>query len=392
MLLEFSCSNFKSIKEKVTFSAIATDNIKNEKYLKKFYDFRVLHTSVIYGPNGVGKSNIFKGIGFMRELVIKSIENRPDEVLKQPTHKMAQDKKSEFNIQFIINDIRYAYGFVLKDNLVDEEYLYYFEDKKAVKVFEREEGEVCLGEKFEKNKVLLEIIENEIGDNKLLLSCIGDKSDIFEINNAFLFFKEYLVIQNSDVKTERKNCIKVMMENEKMRELIISVFREFDSDLKDIKIESSGENLDDKDIRIKFVYDEFETDLYKEESTGINKLFDLVLPIVESFINGKVMIVDEIELNLHRNIAYKIISLFNTHLPNNSAQLIFTSHDISLLSLNLFRNDQIWFAQLGKDRATELYSLVEIKNIRADENIAKGYIMGRYGAVPSFKNDGGVVG
>ena len=390
MLLEFSCSNFKSIKEKVTFSAIATDNIKNEKYLKKFDDFRVLHTSVIYGPNGAGKSNIFKGIGFMRDLVIKSRENRPGEVLKQPTHKMAQDKKSEFNMQFIMNDIRYAYGFVLKDNLVDEEYLYYFEDKNAVKVFEREEGEVCLGEKFEKNKVLLEIIENEIGDNKLLLSCIGDKSDIFEINNAFLFFKEYLVIQNSDVKTERKNCIKVMMENEKMRELIISVFREFDSDLKDIKIESSGENLDDKDIRIKFVYDEFETDLYKEESTGINKLFDLVLPIVESFINGKVMIVDEIELNLHRNIAYKIISLFNTHLPNNSDQLIFTSHDISLLNLNLFRNDQIWFAQLGKGRATELYSLVEIKNIRADENIAKGYIMGRYGAVPSFKNDGGV--
>lgn len=390
MLLEFSCSNFKSIKEKVTFSAIATDNIKNEKFLKKFDDFRILHTSVIYGPNGAGKSNIFKGIGFMRDLVIKSRENRPGEVLKQPTHKMAHDKKSEFNMQFIINNIRYAYEFVLKDNLVDEEYLYYFEDKNPVKVFEREEGEVCLGEKFEENKVLLEIIENEIGDNKLLLSCIGDKSDIFEINNAFLLFKEYLVIQNSDVKTERKNCIKVMMENEKMRELIISVFREFDSDLKDIKIESSGENLDDKDIRIKFVYDEFETDLYKEESTGINKLFDLVLPIVESFINGKVMIVDEIELNLHRNIAYKIINLFNTHLPNNSAQLIFTSHDISLLSLNLFRNDQIWFAQLGKDRATELYSLVEIKNIRADENIAKGYIMGRYGAVPSFKNDGGV--
>lgn len=390
MLLEFSCSNFKSIKEKVTFSSIATDNIKNEKYLKKFDDFRVLHTSVIYGPNGAGKSNIFKGIGFMRNLVIKSRENRPGEVLKQPTHKMAQDKKSEFNMQYIINNIRYAYGFVLKDNLVDEEYLYYFEDKNAMKVFEREEGEVCFGEKFEENKVLLEIIENEIGDNKLLLSCIGDKSDIFEINNAFLFFKEYLVIQNSDVKTERKNCIKVMIENEKMRELIISVFRELDSDIKDIKIENAGENLDDKDIRIKFVYDEFETDLYKEESTGINKLFDLVLPIIESFINGKVMIVDEIELNLHRNIAYKIISLFNTYLPNNSAQLIFTSHDISLLSLNLFRNDQIWFAQLGKDRATELYSLVEIKNIRADENIAKGYIMGRYGAVPSFKNDGGV--
>ena len=187
-------------------------------------------------------------------------------------------------------------------------------------------------------------------------------------------------------KSERENCIRAMMENEEMRKLIISVFNELDSDIKDIRVEDGDEGP-----RVKVVYDEFETDLAYEESTGINKLFDLVLPIVQSFVNGKVMIVDEIELNLHRNVSYKIINLFNTHFTNNSAQLIFTSHDISLLSLNLFRNDQIWFAQLGKDRATELYSLVEIKNIRADENIAKGYVMGRYGAVPIFKNNGGVV-
>lgn len=392
MLLEFSCSNFKSIKEKVTFSAIATDDSKNEEFLRKFGDFRVLHTSVIYGPNGSGKSNLFKAIGFVRDLVLKSCEKKAGEVLKQPRHKMAsQDEKSEFNIQFIMGDVRYAYGFVLKNNLVSEEYLYYFarereEREEIVKVFEREEGEICLGEKFEENKVLLEIIKDELGDNRLLLSCIGNKSGICEISDAFLFFKLHLVIHNMEEKSERENCIRAMMENEEMRKLFISVFNELDSDIKDIRVEDGDEGP-----RVKVVYDEFETDLVEEESTGINKLFDLVLPIVQSFVNGKVMIVDEIELNLHRNVSYKIINLFNTYLPNNSAQLIFTSHDISLLSLNLFRNDQIWFAQLGKDRATELYSLVEIKNIRADENIAKGYVMGRYGAVPIFKNNGGVV-
>ena len=127
MLLEFSCSNFKSIKEKVTFSAIATDDSKNEEFLRKFGDFRVLHTSVIYGPNGSGKSNLFKAIGFVRDLVLKSCEKKAGEVLKQPRHKMAsQDEKSEFNIQFIMGDVRYAYGFVLRNNLVSEEYLYYF--------------------------------------------------------------------------------------------------------------------------------------------------------------------------------------------------------------------------------------------------------------------------
>ncbi|MDO5011210.1 MAG: ATP-binding protein, partial [Intestinibacter bartlettii] len=373
MLLEFSCSNFKSIRDKVVFSTVGTDDGKNEEFLRKFDDFRVLHTSVIYGPNGAGKSNLFKAIEFMKDLVLTSCENGEGQVLSQPRHKMAaKDEPSEFNMQFLMGDLRYAYGFVLCENLVSEEYLYYFCGEKVVEVFERVGGEVWLGDKFGENEVLLEIINDKLGDNKLLLSCIGDNTDIGEISDAFLFFKLHIVVQNME-DNNKEDCIRAMITNEEMRQLIVSTFRELDSDIKDVKVEYP---------RVKVVYDEFETDLFEEESTGIQKLFYLVLPIVESFINGKVMLVDEIEVSLHRNVAYEIIKLFNTSIPQSSAQLIFTSHDISLLSSNLFRKDQIWFAQLGKDRATDLYSLAEIKNVRADENIAKGYVMGKYGAIP----------
>ena len=380
MLLEFSCSNFKSIRDKVVFSTVGTDDGKNEEFLRKFGDFRVLHTSVIYGPNGAGKSNLFKAIEFMKELVLSSCENGEGQVLSQPRHKMAtKDEPSEFNMQFLMGDLRYAYGFVLCENLVSEEYLYYFCGEKVVEVFERVGGEVWIGDKFGENEVLLGIIDDKLGDNKLLLSCIGDNTDISEISDAFLFFKLHIVVQNME-DNNKEDCIRAMMVSEDMRQLIVSTFRELDSDIKDVRVEYP---------KVKVVYDEFETDLFEEESTGIQKLFYLVLPIVESFINGKVMLVDEIEVSLHRNVAYEIIKLFNTSMPQSSAQLIFTSHDISLLSSNLFRKDQIWFAQLGRDRATDLYSLAEIKNVRADENIAKGYVMGKYGAIPVFRPRGG---
>ncbi|WP_455544016.1 AAA family ATPase [Intestinibacter sp.] len=390
MLLEFSCSNFKSIKNKVEFSAIATDDDENEDCLKHFDDFRVLHTAVIYGPNGAGKSNLFKAIGFMKNLVVNSCKNGEGQLLEQPRHKMsADDERSEFNMQFIMGDVRYAYGFVLVDNLVSEEYLYYFCDGKQVvygegqtmydneqiPVFEREGNEVWLGNLYEENEVLRIIIDEKLMRNKLLLSCMGDNTGITHITQAFLFFKLHIVVHDIEMEANRYDCIKVIQENEEMRQFIVATLRELNNDIRDIRVEYP---------KVKVVYDEFETDLFDEESTGINKLFYLVLPIVDSFINSKVMIVDEIEVSLHRIVAYKIIKLFNEYSSDRYAQLIFTSHDTSLLNSKLFRKDQIWFAQLGNDRVTDLYSLAEIKNVHKNENIAKGYIMGKYGAIPVF--------
>ena len=109
----------------------------------------------------------------------------------------------------------------------------------------------------------------------------------------------------------------------------------------------------------------------------------MLCPIIDILFNGKILICDEIETSLHPNIVLEIIKLFKYSRKEEFAQLIFSTHDTSLLDLNLFRRDQIWFTELKpEDRSTDLYSLAELKNVRKDENVCKGYISGKYGAIP----------
>ena len=123
-----------------------------------------------------------------------------------------------------------------------------------------------------------------------------------------------------------------------------------------------------------------------EESSGIRKLFEIVCPIIDILQKGKILICDEIEYGLHESIVQYIVKSFNKVNKDSAAQLIFTTHDTSLLDLSIFRREQIWFTQLNEDRATDLYSLLEIKNVRKSENISKGYVDGKYVAVPMLNS------
>ena len=95
-----------------------------------------------------------------------------------------------------------------------------------------------------------------------------------------------------------------------------------------------------------------------------------------------ILICDELEASLHESVIFQIVQLFQHYQKDKFAQLIFSTHDTSLLDKDLFRRDQVWFTQLNKERATDLYSLVEIKNVRKSENLEKGYVSGKYGAIP----------
>ena len=127
MVLQFSCSNHKSIRKKVTFSAIAGSDNTFEETLKPFSNVRVMRSAVIYGANGSGKSNFISALEFMRDLVSESIKHQPGQGIFQAPHKLNSDSvPSEYDIQFVKNDIRYAYGFSIVKNVVQNEYLYYF--------------------------------------------------------------------------------------------------------------------------------------------------------------------------------------------------------------------------------------------------------------------------
>ena len=394
MLLQFSCSNHKSIKDRVTFSTIAGSDNTFEDTLKSFSNVRVMRAAVIYGANGSGKSNFISALGFMRDLVSQNIFQAP--------HKLnTLQVPSEYDIQFVKNDVRYAYGFSIVNNLVQSEYLYFFPKGRQVKIFERESMEIKPGDKY---KNAFDISLGVLKENRLFLSCAANYTNIKEIEQAFLFFREDIVVYNPKVNNWTEYSIQLMQQNEKIKNTFVEILQALGTGVKDIKVKLEKARLTAQDlpqempeaiktlltsqetnmIEAKLVYDEFETDLMAEESTGIIKLFEIICPIIDIINTGKILVCDEIENSLHESIVYQIVKLFIEARKDQFAQLIFSTHDTSLLDSSLFRRDQIWFTQLDEQRATDLYSLVEIKNVRKTENLEKGYISGKYGAIPAL--------
>lgn len=182
-----------------------------------------------------------------------------------------------------------------------------------------------------------------------------------------------------------------MRQNEKIKNTFVEILQALGTGVKDIKVKLEKARLTAQDlpqempeaiktlltsqetnmIEAKLVYDEFETDLMAEESTGIIKLFEIICPIIDIINTGKILVCDEIENSLHESIVCQMVKLFIEARKDQFAQLIFSTHDTSLLDSSLFRRDQIWFTQLDEQRVTDLYSLVEIKNVRKTENLEK---------------------
>lgn len=405
MILQFSCSNHRSIKEKVVFSAIASSDNTFEKTLKSFGNMRVLRSAVIYGANGSGKSNFIDALGFMRHLVSESINHQPGQEVFQAPHKLAsKDIPSEYDIQFVKNGVRYAYGFAIVRNVVSSEYLYYFPNGRQVKIFERENEEIRPGDKY---KNAFDVSLGILKDNRLFLSCAANYTNIKEIEDAFLFFRQDIVVYNPHVNNWTEYSINLMQQDSEVKQTFLRILDALGTDVKDVRVKLENTRLNAKDlpsdmpdtlkeflssqdtklIEAKLIYDNFETDLISEESTGIKKLFELICPIIDIINNEKILICDEMETGLHEAMVYQIVNLFHSARKDRFAQLIFSTHDTSLLDSGLFRRDQVWFTQLDEERATDLYSLLEIKNVRKTENLKKGYISGKYGAIPMLNKN-----
>ncbi len=400
MILEFSCSNHKSIKDKVTFSAIASSDNTYAETLKEFSKYRVLRSAVIYGPNGSGKSNFLNALEFMRNLVCNSMKHQPGQGIFQAPHKLSSSMEpSEYSIQFVKEDVRYAYGFKIVKNLVEDEYLYYFPKGKQVKIFEREKMTIKPGDRY---KGVFDVSLSVLKENRLFLSCAANFTNLKEVEEAFLFFQTDIVCYNPQINNWTEYSIQLMQQDEDVRQMFLKFLQELGTGIKDVRVKMEKIKVQPTDlpadmpdvlknmltmqdankIDAKIVYDNFQTDLMLEESVGIKKLFEVICPIIDIIQNGKILICDEFEMGLHESIVHYIIETFHKAKQDKFAQLIFTTHDTSLLDTDIFRRDQIWFTQLNEYRATDLYSLVEIKNVRKTENLEKGYVSGKYGAIP----------
>ena len=408
MLLEYRCSNYKSIKDEVLFSMSASSDTEHSDKLIDFKKLKINKATAIYGANGSGKSSLLESCLFLTSLVSNKPSQPGDKILVIPHALSAIDEPTEFLIHFERKGIRYVYGISVTEDRVEKEFLYHFKVGRKAKIFDRVGEEYTFGTKYKSdlNKAL-----SFQKENRVFLNTAANFTNNEDITNAFLFFKEDLVVNSpSFMNNWREYSFNKINKNPEFKKKVVTAFNNLGIDIKDIKTESFNiplhdelvENIpaDIKEIikssmgeekilylkKVLFDYGIFSVDIDRE-STGIKRLFEVLCPLIDIIENDRVLLWDEIEMGLHSSILDTLIKIFLNE-KDSKAQLIFTTHDISLLNLDNLRRDQIWFTELDKEeRKTDLYSLFDFKNIRKTDNISKNYIEGRYGAIPFIKTN-----
>ncbi|MFY7742976.1 MAG: AAA family ATPase [Flavobacterium sp.] len=422
MLLQFSVKNFRTFKEKVSLSLVASNYDKDTREFDNVYydtnsNLRLLKSAVIYGANASGKSKLFEALGFMKYFVISSSKEsqKGDEINVEPfkLSSETENSPSEFEVIFTHNDVMFRYGFEVDKKSVISEWLYYKPKTKEIELFYRDgENFETHSRNFTKGKTVIK--EGLVRNNALLVSVaaqFNDKTSIEVID----WFKELKAISGLNESGYRGFTLsKTDDPNHKAN--ILNLLKAADLGIQDIKLEKIDiDNLPKdmpkelKDKIIKEVSDEkkellsdiltlhkkFDSNkkavdivnfsLDDDESSGTRKFFALTGPILDVIENGYTLIVDELDSKLHPNLVCKIVSLFNSkELNKKNAQLIFNTHDTNLLSSGLFRRDQIWFTDKNKFGEAKLYSLADFKSdeVRKSESFEENYIKGKYGAVP----------
>jgi uncharacterized protein len=411
MLIEFSVGNYRSFKEKVTFSMVAANLVSQDKNLDINNVFAVdkelslVKSAAIYGANASGKSNLAKALQFMKWFMVNSSkETQSTEAIGVEKFRLStetDEQPSFFEIVFLLDGQQHRYGFTADREKVRSEWLYYVPKTRETKLFDRQE------DKFDVAKVLkADGIAAKTRSNALFLS-VSAQFNISKTESILHWLSLNLNLMSGLDDTKFLNdTIKNLFRTDIYDEAIKLIYR-FDlsitgikqkqnhADLKLANAISSGkgreeilemmkgiETMHQKFNSDKEVISSESFDLLENESAGTQKLFALASFLVNMLKHGEILIIDEFDARLHPLMSRSIVELFNSNETNpHNAQLIVMTHDTNLLSNKIFRRDQIWFTEKDRYGATALYSLAEYK-VRNDASFESDYIKGKYGAIP----------
>ncbi|MCR9155569.1 MAG: ATP-binding protein [Bacteroidetes bacterium] len=402
MVIQIKLSNFYSIKEEVILDFEAANlRTKLSKDLEAncidFNGDKILKSLAVYGANASGKSNIIKTIRFCHAMVYDSHKHNEDVTFNfQPFKSNSKNTPSTYYIDFVAEEVEYEYSFSLTPERIIQESLYHYPNGKRAKVFTRDErkGE----EKRDKYSFGTAVIKRpydvaESTSNKTLFISRASQMDRRIPKIIFRYFHEKFLLRH----TQWVNANLEELLNEYKSDLLLALSYA-DSDIVDFKIQKRTEK--GKHLRANFDTEEFsvedeerkildietshrcfEDKAFKmsEESLGTQKLFVLMLSILEVIKNEKVLLVDELEDSLHPAIVEYIISLFHR---SKGSQLLFSTHNTNLLNLKKFRRDQIWFVNKKVEGSSELYSLSDFKDFRENMDLEKAYLQGRFESIP----------
>ena len=418
MLIQFSVENFMSFKNKAVLSFSAGNESLLPKNEFKVENERLLKSIALYGANAAGKSSFYKALTasiiMIRTSQKKQIGEKIFELIPYKFDEKSIKSPSKFEFIFINNGIKYIYGFSATMDRIIDEYLYKYTSAKPSLIFKRENtSEYKFPKKDE--KILKELQEKTI-ENKLFLST-ATSWNYEETKNAFLWFAEKIdtykhgfnIVNTDKLKNDPDGTLKRFVLNVlKAADINISDYeiRSFPIDINSIMsnipyglaIQMQSEKgpivgvtdrifTKHKIINENGEFKEYELDI-NEESDGTQVIFYFSSELRDSLIGGKTIIVDEIDSSLHPLLVEFIVKLFNSKEINKSnAQIMFITHDTNLLNLDTLRRDQIYMVEKDNDTGvSELYSLDEF-SVRKKENIQKGYLQGRYGAIPDLGSE-----
>jgi hypothetical protein len=377
----------------------------------------VLKSTAVYGANASGKSNVVNAMIWMRRFVFESmsekVENPKIPVEPFRLHTESRHAPSLFEVEFLLADMRYRYGFALTSSGVEEEWLYRKGSKgPTAKVFSREKQKISVNARQEKG---LEPFIPRTRPNALFLKVCA------EFNFGFAewvmqWFRHFRHVSGLD-ETSFIGFTAERLGEDVHRDRIMEFIQRADFNL--CAIRSEFEPITEKDLpenmsselRKKVlegkpvkgeiltshnIYDpngavagEEEFDLEDEESQGTRKFVALAGPILHTIEEGSILLVDEFEARLHPNLTKAILQWFNGPQNKNGAQLIFATHDTGLMDPDLMRRDQVWFCEKDHYGSTSLYCLDEFdkQDVRASTKFNRQYLQGIFGAVPQVALD-----
>jgi AAA15 family ATPase/GTPase len=412
MLLQFSVENFMSFREKATFSLVPSADAALQGNKTTSGKNEALKTAVLYGANASGKSNLFKAFLTPVLMLLQSNDMQIDQALgfisPFKLDAVSRKKASSFEYIFVAGGTKYIYGFSATDRQIEEEYLYAYYSAKRSKIFER--TGVC-NFTFSRDKSRLEALTQRNTPNKLFLAtatawsyertkepylCLSGNIGAFD--SAFLLknFSAYARDDTGTLKAFTKGLLSVADINIcdfEVRE------EKLEREQADILARNHSGPKADRDITVQspdkkyslstthHVKESGKGETYSlefgEESSGTQRLFLMAPHLREALARGGTIFADELGASIHPILAEEIVKMFHDPQVNRAgAQLIFTTHDVNLLNLDLFRRDQIYFTEKNPETAASvLYSLDEFP-VRKRENAKKAYMQGRFGAIP----------
>ena len=394
MVCQFSFKNFRSYKNETTFDfqAETLPEMKDSLItVEKASD--LLPTSVVYGPNGGGKSNLIRAFACLINTVVKPVleldKTRNHVIIQMGAScipfmldEESKNISSDFQVFFRTKESEYQYTLsILRDEIVFESLLWKkIGAKKPGTVFVREKNDITLGASINK-----ESVNKQVNPKMPYLSFLAINYDFPVIAEVISWFESCIVLNSANPISDARILV---IKEEFQKNRLIRFLNDLDIDISDYRFSNDLNHL----YTVRKIDNQEYVWPIEYESDGTAKLFGLLSMIIVALDEGRFIVIDELDSKLHPKLLRYIIKLFHNPLVNkNGAQLLFSSHDLTTMKNDVFRRDEIWFACENDKHESEIYSLYDIrdengKHINSTAAFDKQYLEGRYGADPYLQN------